>query len=557
MHHAYVTAVIALVSVVFVPRDGGAYETSYPWSNGDFEYRINLQSFVDHVNGTTLSLSTGDYAWWVNHAASVWRTRTGADIDFTYLGTTTAECDDFHVSAGGRLLDSENSVAAQDGCKDVGGVVNCDAYASTYYYSSNSVALTEVDMCVFTPPGLVYEVSADDMDGRVDVIGLLVHEFGHAIGLKHPTSSRVVNVPDGKVMNGTIPTGSLGYRFPYGDDIEGARSLYGTRSHSEYWRRYEPSTERFTAAYSFGGSVNLPTAGAISQTGSNTWSVIRAATNIAADRVWFNDAAYPLSSSSVWDDRAWLVDTWHPPALTSNAAAETTPYYAVAAFPLAAEDSGTCAGVRVGRSSNLFDSISYSDYSTICTNSPVALAYDTTSDRYVMAWVDMYWAHHPHSVTRLRSGRLMTRTSSDGLNFPATTERPLGLHSASPPSLACEDSECVLSFVDGNSEYPRVRNYEINVGLYDRVFLETDQISSSFSGGAIVSARNNATPFSLFTSWTNNYSDVASGRYGIYANSSANAPIPPIFDALGFWSDTQPGVAATEDRARQYLFYAD
>jgi hypothetical protein len=541
-----------------LPSHAEAYETTFAWSSGKFDYRINLQSFVDHVNSTTLSLSTGDYAWWINHAASVWRTRTGADIDFGYLGTTSVECEDFYDPGGGRVGDEESSIAAQDGCKNIGGVENCASMATTSYITSNG-SMSEVDICVYTPPGLVHEVDGSEMAGRVDLIGIIVHEIGHAIGLDHPTTSRVAGVPDGVVMNGTVPGGSLGYRFPYGDDIEGARSLYGTRSHSEFWKRYEPSTETFTQPYSFGGTVNLSTAGTITQTGSSTWSVIRAATSTAADRVWFNDASYPLGLSSVWDDRYWLVDTWHSPALTSNAAAQTTPYYAVAAFPLAADDSASCAGVRIGRSSDLFDSVTYSDYGTVCTNSPVALAYDTTSDRYILVWVDMYWAHHTNPTLRLRSGRLMARTSSDGLDFPVSTERPLGLYANSPPSVACEDSECVLSFVDANSVYPRARNFEVYVdlGLGERLFLESEYTSSSFSGGVVVSARNNSTPFSLFSSWTSNYSNVASGRYGIYANSSPNAPIPPVFSAFGFWSDTQPGVAATEDRARQYLFYAD
>ena len=536
---------------MFLPNDAAAWShrsNGEHWTAGTYAYRVNLQSFVDNVNGNHLSLTKTDYSWWINAAAAVWHTRTGANVHFNYLGTTSSMC-----GPSGQANDGVNVIAAApagDCWENDLGIADCGKFGYAYVYDDNIDDIEEADVCIFTPSAVEFDREGDLDSDSVDLAGLLTHEFGHTIGLAH-TQPGVTSV-----MMSSLPRGNIALRFPYGDDIAGARDLYGTWSQSERWRHFNFTTGAIGSANNHGGSINLAPAAAVGRNAVSSWNVVRAATAVDGDRVWFNNAAYPLGSTSTWSDRFWSIDTWHSPALASwDSDAGTNPFRMVVAFPAAFEHANDCNGVTFGISDNMWSNITYSTDTSICTNSPVALGFDTRSNRYIVAWLGM--ANPWSSSVGTENARLFMRSSTDGISFPAATEFDTALYAGSAPSIACDSLECVLTYVDVRTDYPRARNVEFTVSASDgKISLGTGVTSSSFAG-ATLAAANSGGRLGVFRLWTGSYSYVARGRYGVARDVSSTAPVPYASGAIAFYSDVLPDVAHNVDRAHGYIFYAD
>lgn len=531
----------AIMLVSAIPAAASAYDAGQvangnyiKWANNEYQFRVNVQSMVSNLTVSGIAPSTTDYTLWTTYAAGLWRNRTGADIDITYLGTTTLAC--AHVN------DGTNVIGAQAGCKAAG----CGTWAeSASHWNSVTGALIDNDICLYGGSA-TWDLRTDLPSGNKDVVGVLVHEIGHTIGAGHTT---------GAVMQSdTHGLGNTLARFPYGDDIAFARAVYGVRTHQEYFKEYTASTQSWETTYVGDGVTNMAINGAIGTGSDGSWQVLRAKVNTTGDHVHFTRAAYPLTSSPSWSNRNSATSTFRSPSVAARGT--SSPLW-VAAWPLAETTVG-CAGARFFASTNTFDSVTAVNVNDICTLHQIGLAYSPTADRFVMAYV----AHFPDNTARESdTGRIFMRTSTNGWSWSSPAELDTGLYTGAGPSLACRaDGACVLSYVDGDSikQYDRQRAFTVSsAGV---ITLGASSGTNNWLADApLMATSTTGSPDAtiLTLPWPSGSGNVAQGNYQLYAGQDDQFPVfVSSWVSGGETMVVRPGIASNPGRMRVYSFFA-
>lgn len=241
--------------------------------NNTYNYRVNLNSFVsppsgggNFVAGTTAT----EYAYWIAEAASVWKERTGANISIVYDGT---------ISRNGEV-DCDNA----DTTYEIMGATSCGQsmcpLAVNFVTISASGVVVDSDICVFrgTTTGLYpWRIQTNGFpQGNFDLIGVLTHEIGHAMGSADDTS--------GTVMNSSVLDVTFN-RFPTGGDINGMRALYGTKIENAFWRSSTSGGPWSAAGSVAGAQTNLALAGAQGASGAGAKVVVGLIDPTFQDRV--------------------------------------------------------------------------------------------------------------------------------------------------------------------------------------------------------------------------------------------------------------------------------
>jgi len=204
---APVMTLIALgLALVLCSSPVPGFETlGMSWRTGRVSYRIN-PNFPDQ----DLSGSPQQQIELVTCSAAAWREQSRANLNFSYLGTTTA----------GGLNDNDNINAVSWTNQDGG-----DALAVTLITGIGS-RLQGFDMVLFSRSlGAAnnWNGPQDPPSGTMDIRGIVTHEFGHAIGLDHSD-----------VRTSTMYAAALNrgqhLRTLHADDVAGVEFLYDTRA---------------------------------------------------------------------------------------------------------------------------------------------------------------------------------------------------------------------------------------------------------------------------------------------------------------------------------------
>ncbi len=174
--------------------------TGDTWPTGSASFRINTNFPVGEVG------SAQDQIDLIRCAASAWRTQGQTNFQFFYLGTTT--------STAASPFDSVDSVlysAASGGGSTL-------AVTSSAFIGSTS---TGFDITFFGQDDfgdIVWNGAGDTTASQADILGVGVHEFGHALGLGHPP---IAGATMFEFYSG-LPDRTL-----HPDDIAGVQDLYG------------------------------------------------------------------------------------------------------------------------------------------------------------------------------------------------------------------------------------------------------------------------------------------------------------------------------------------
>jgi hypothetical protein len=526
--------VVWMSSMFWVPH-AAAFLPGARWEFGVVDYKINADSMVSHLNNANLALSASDWRGIVALAVNVWTTESGADITANYTGTSTDACE---------TANGVNVVGGSAGCLGNDCMMN-PAFRGWCTISNVGGFRVETDICLYArnqPSTFETEMDEIVLNGRVDAVGLLVHEFGHSFGLSHsnPEPGSVVGVMNAALL----PNGRS--RNLYGDDIEGMLSQYGRRALSERWAEYE--TEAMGAAFTKPGTIAIRPAGAIIHDGG--YYVARAAQSQSNDRVWVDTAPYRLSSPSWTAYNSTLGASWFPPAITGSEP-NRSPELVLATVPKVAFGD-TCSTLRLFTSNDRFASAATAVVTDVCTNAGVALSFEQNNNAFILAYIaqSTSWPH-------LEQNEIRIRRSADGLTWSSANELATGLFSAgSYVGVACDNSVCNLTYVCGTTDYPFVCSTSISVGS-GTMALGSTSSSSNFNDGAPVGVNSFGSHFQIL-GFHASIDDAMSGLTSLYSRTTAGVPITDLsWLSLSDTTLTTPALAASSMRAYSYLFWAE
>jgi hypothetical protein len=192
-----------ILSIASTPGAAVAFEfIGGVWRNGSVTFRIQTEFPEAARTG-----DADDQIAVLTCAANAWTGQTRANFEFDFAGTTTR---------GPVTGDGTNSVAWVD---EDGG----DALAVTLIRGDGE-RFSSFDIAFYArSDGTINHWSGpgDPSGNEVDLRGVAVHEFGHALGLDHTNVAGATMFP---AVSGT----GIELRTLHADDRAGAESLYGT-----------------------------------------------------------------------------------------------------------------------------------------------------------------------------------------------------------------------------------------------------------------------------------------------------------------------------------------
>lgn len=517
-----------------------AYVVQAYWSGGTFEYSVNVQTFVDRINGH--SLTSTEARFWNQYAVSEWVSRSGIPIAADYLGDTTDDCGDH----GGATR--ENTVEVEWGCAP-GESSPCTTLATTTSTWSGGTLL-EADMCVWGGSANWELQLANIATTEVDLVGLLVHEYGHMLGL-----GDVNGVPAG-TMDGGYLGGGLN-RYLFGDDIEGLRDAYDSitiQGLASYWREFDDYWDTWSSSRSMGGSQSFqPRRADIGSDSSGNDYVVAAAADHDGDYVHFKRAAYPLGTSATWTNYAFAYDSWVTPAITSNH--DPTSGTFVAAWPEPTDTEASCGAMRFLKTTGAFASgNTTATESDFCTLVAPAIEWvdGTGRDYYLLVWLDFDFS------TEENTGEILYATSSSGTSWSSATRT--GIYALDTPGVACEESgDCQLTYVRASLDQSQLVNRAITMSTGGAMTLGSYTTKSIYlqRESDIVWADGNGTWMGIYH-YTTDYDWLSKGYGSFYTYYNVTNPMPTAgYSSVGESSEHPGTLAGNIGFEETYLFFVD
>jgi hypothetical protein len=488
----------------------------------------------------------------------MWRQRTGVDssLEFRWLGQSTASNDTCENN------DGVNQIYVVDGCRD-GDPPPCTTYGeSKRYPNASGGPLTEADVCIYGgaagPTGWLctdgWTIRSDGvLPNEKDLIGTLVHESGHAIGLGHEV---------GSVMQAdTYNCGNAWSRYPTGDDVDGIRSIYGFGAQgipSAYWRgrnQYFPLWTSEVAQPDMDGV--WPLAAAVGGTESGAKMVV-AELSDHGDVIAFNRANQPITPWSSWTAPSFAIDTWLPPAIAARPSAFPHGELWVAAVSQVKQVTMACNEIRVLSSIDNFSNITstglFQDGACGSLHEP-GIAYDPASNRFALFFV----SHATQSPGDW--GKIFATTSEDGVNW--TTPQEFGLYTIDGVGVACAEAaqdECIMAYSRASSNDSTIVNRSFTIDASGVITVSGNySLSSSWSQGTPAVAVYDTTWPQYFLlaapeQWS--VTDRANGDFNLRYAESLYAPLtsytPWDVATTSLWRGALASSNLDQD---QYLWY--
>jgi len=341
---------------------------------GAFGVRVNTYTTAGHTWGTNqvvyyvnpqnLYVSESLAIWAVQTAAAAWHDQSGANIQLVYGGTT---------GGSSLTLNNKNEVFFRN---------DSSSYvAETYWWYDGSGHLVDADIVMHE--AYTYFAGSGCSNG-VYIEDVVVHEFGHALGLDH---SEVPNVTMEPAMSSYCDTSQMSLEA---DDISGIRSLYPPTTSSSSGQA--PATPSGLVA---GVNAGNPTSSLVLSWSDNANNETGYSIERSTDGRSFAQIAQAGANTGAWTDTA----------LNSG----TTYYYRVRAF----NGSGNSAYSNVASAQT--QAAATSDPPTPTLSTPTATltvrGYKVKGSQLAdLAWSGLSGS----SVDIYRNGASVSSTANDG-----------------------------------------------------------------------------------------------------------------------------------------------
>ncbi len=409
--------------------------------------------------------------------------------------------------------------------------------------------LVEWDICIWGGNAAKFEAATSNTEptGEWHILNVMVHEWGHVLGLRDIPSTTA-----GGLMHGGVERGNNGANL-FGDDIKGVRVRHpglrpmGLRS---YWRSYSDLTDSWNPRHSISNTNYFRPIRATIGKAFGTSKVIGTGlvepNAVSPSKIKFFAADYPLTYSKTWNTNFYTEYAWDSPAIASN---NTGTF--VAALPLKTEYARNgCSGMKFYRSTNGFVTASTYSYSNMCSMISPAIAWNSHWQKWIIVWSD----YDP--IIEENTNRMMYSTSSDG-SFWATP-KVLGRFTNATPGLACHyGGECVLTYVRGSDFSPNVVARKVTFNSAGVISLGSYTEYQNFI------QREVSVGAKLGNKWLTGWSYKSSGDWkskgwgSMYTKFSSSNPPTGSTASVGESAEHPGSIAAAHDYYNAYLFYVD
>jgi hypothetical protein len=317
---------------------------------------------VYYVNPQNLYVSDSLAIWAVQTAAAAWHDQSGANIDLVYGGTT---------SGSSLTLNNKNEVFFRND--------STSYVAETYWWYDGTGHLVDADIVMHE--AYTYFAGSGCSNG-VYIEDVVVHEFGHALGLGH---SEVPDTTMEPAMSSYCDTSQMTLEA---DDISGIRSLYPPTASSSSGQA--PATPSGLVA---GVNPGNPTSSLVLSWADNANNETGYSVERSTDGRSFAQIAQAGANTGAWTDTA----------LNSG----TTYYYRVRAF----NGSGSSAYSNVASAQT--QAAATSGAPTIATSNATLTArgYKVKGNQMVdLAWSGLSTG----SIDIYRNDGVVSSTTNDG-----------------------------------------------------------------------------------------------------------------------------------------------
>ena len=487
-HKISMGVAVFFLAVCFAPAASHAFETiGASWPSGVYSFRANLAKLVSDLPGSPFA-NTLDAEFWVTNAASTWSEQSGANVNPTYVGTTTAPCGFTLVGQQwvGPGKDGINTISI-DECKRKAGTndyfllssgetVPCSLTEPVRAYRALSGStLTEVDICFLSNSNsLPYGAIAESLVGKNDVVGALVTMFGLAFGLDFRS-----DVDAKTVMHPTLfGAGNTLARFLYGDDIAGIQTIYGMMSSAQTtWRRRDTSGGWVSGAVLPAYYPMGPADGAIGhayQYDSDYTGLIALGLG-APGWVVFYSAPYPMTSGSSWSG-SWFgtgYSSHHPAAVSVNSGSYWDAHWAMGwVGKLMTKDTCTVSGgnnlwsVYSEHAFSVYEPLGWTVTTPLCSIHQPEIVYHP-SNRFLVFYVNRDFAS-PSNNDKVFVRSAYSDPPSGNLLW--SNAQALPVKSLGPVSAACSpNGTCALTVLTANTATPRPKMYSFTYDFITNV----------------------------------------------------------------------------------------